>query len=305
MSGRFTITPSIRLGIMVLLVCWPVLMTRHTAAALARTRATSLLQVSNASLCDWRITVPVESSAALGHRVQAPLATSTLAASHPVLVVTPRSAAMGTTVVVHGTGFNLALGLVHLDASTNTQDVIFDIPTGKGIAPDAAGTFTKQVYIPYGLPVNQATLSAMQAHRTVAHATFDVTAAVGPEPPLAPLVLTQIRTLDPHGTVTNTFGQHEPVTVRTYWKTHYIDFQTGVDFGVQVSVFHEHWRKVGPLERGGFNVWTQKQFCFVLTPPKGTYSRLRVRVGLGLTPRDYTKAKLTYWRTATVNVGSR
>jgi hypothetical protein len=258
--------------------------------------------LSIAQPCEWQVTVPL--------RVYADVSSTTLvtwdrqspAAAHPTLTVSPTSKAIGGTVAIVGRQFNRSFGPITIRATIPESDMLFEVHGTTRIRIDAAGSFTSHLYLPYQIPAGHATLYAEQRGQVVAQTRFRVTAAVTSPPPMNTFSISRMQTFGPAGHTVATVSPHEPITVRTWWKTGYVDYITRFQFSVRVSTFHGHWHSFGLVGRGVFLVTYQKQFCFVLTPPTGTYSKLRVHLTLQLLDGYLPSSTLKQSRRVTIAV---
>jgi hypothetical protein len=222
--------------------------------------------------------------------------------THPAVVVSPASIAIGNTIAIVGRHFNRSLGSITIRAEIQESDMLFEVHGTTRTHVDATGTFTSRLYLPYGVPTGHATLYAEQRGQVVAQTGFRVTAALTPPPPMNPFSISRMHTFGPAGHAVTSVSRHEPITVRTWWKTGYVDYITRFQFSVRVSVFQGTWHSFGPGGQSVFLVTYQKQFCFVLTPPRGTYSKLRVHLTLRLLEGDLSSSKQKQSHTVTIAV---
>jgi hypothetical protein len=246
---------------------------RSASVASARGSASP---VSTAQPCERRVTVPLRPLAVVSSTtfVQVNREAATLA--HPTLVVSPASIAIGNTIAIVGRHFNRSFGPITIRAEIQESDMLFEVHGTFRIRVDAAGTYTSRLYLPYGVPTGHATLYAEQRGQVLARMGFRVTAALTPPPPMNPFSIYRMQTFGPAGHAMTSVSRREPITVRTWWKTGYVDYITRFQFSVRISVLHGQWHSFGPVGQSVFLVTYQKQFCFILTPPTGTYSKLRV-----------------------------
>jgi hypothetical protein len=258
--------------------------------------------VSTGQPCEWQVTVPLRPLAVVPATsfVQANRDVATLA--HPTLVVSPTSIAIGNMVVIVGRHFNRSRGAITIHAEIPEFDMLFEVHGTTRIRVDAAGTLTSRLYLPYGIPTGRATLYVEQRGQVVAQIRFRVTAPLASPPPMNPFNISRMLTFGPAGHEVTSISPHEPVTVRTWWKTGYVDYITSFQFSIRVSVFHGQWHSFGLVGQSTFIVTYQKQFCFVLTPPTGTYSELRVHLTLRLLEGALSSTKWKQSRTVTIAV---
>jgi hypothetical protein len=266
----------------------------HSARAVARPG-----QIFNG--CSWTITVPYRAASQRAVR-QASQSREYTSAKSPYLKVSSRAVHIGARLTVHGFRFNPSHGPVSLNLSLMVSDMIFEVQGGHHVTVQSDGSFVSRIYIPYGIPTTSGWLTAGQAGGPNASISERVLPAVDRRPSLSPVTITQVHTYNPAGRERKTFKPGVPIRVVIRWQTHYIDFLTSVHFGVQVVLHRHQWRFFGPVERGGYLVRKEKEFCYTLIPPKGTYDQLQMVVDLTFGDEGDSAGVITERQVITVHI---